>query len=213
MPGIDYFAAASTATVIKAPADITADTTGAGVDISSYLGQIMLVTALINVTGTNPTMATKFQTSTDADYVGAIAYSGTGTGTITDLDSGANTVAEDITITFSNATTAAVVGGTTGAIGTATVGTRFTSPQISFMLTAGGTAFVNSDAFTVTMTEQVYTDISGATIASPGAVSTIARTVINAEKCGRFIRPVFDIGGTNSPKYTIGVTAYGIKNA
>lgn len=212
MPTTDYFASGSTATVIKAPAAVAADATGAGVDISAYTGKIMLVTPIFNTAGTNPTMATKFQTSVDANLVSTVAYTGTGNGTITEVSGGPDSVAEDITVTFSSATSAAVAGGTSGAIGTATVGTKFTSSKINFMLTAGGTAFVNTDAFTVTVAAQTYADITGATIASPGATSTIARTAINSDACGKYIRPVFDIGGTVSPSYLIGITAYGIKN-
>lgn len=208
----DYFAAGSTPVVIKAPAAVAASANGAGVDISNYTGQIHLATALFNTAGTNPTIATKFQSSTDANHVGTITYTGTGNGRITEVDNGPDTVAEDITVTFSNATTAAVSGSVTGAIGTATVGTKFTSAQISFLLTAGSAAFVNTDAFTVPVTAQAYTDITGATIASPGTTKTIARTVVDSDKLGRFIRPVFTVGGTNSPSYLVGITAYGMQN-
>lgn len=212
MPANDYFADGSIATVIKAPAAVAADANGAGIDISAYTGKIMLVTGLFNTAGTSPTMATKFQTSTLTDLVGTITYTGTGNGTITEVEGGPDAVLEDFTITFSNATTAAVVGSVTGSLGNATVGTKFTSPQISFLLTAGGTAFVNTDAFTVPILAQVYADIAGATIANPGSTSKIARTAIDSDKIGRYIRPVFDIGGTNSPSYLIGITAYGLQN-
>ena len=208
----DQFTSASTATVIKAPAAVTADANGAGVDISNYSGLVMLLAAIFNTAGSSPTLAAKYQTSTDGDYVGEISYIGTGTGNLTELASGPDTVAEDFTITFSSATSAAVVGSVSGSLGTATVGTKFTSTKISFLLTAGSTAFVNTDAFAVSTTAQAYTDIAGATIANPGSTSTIVRTVVDSDKLGRFIRPVFDIGGTNSPSYTIGITAYGMVN-
>ena len=208
----DQFTSASTATVIKAPAAVAADANGAGFDISSYSGLVMLLAAIFNTAGSSPTLATKYQTSTDGDYVGDISYTGTGTGKLTELASGPDTVAEDFTITFSSATSAAVVGSVSGSLGTATVGTRFTSAQISFLLFAGGTAFVNGDAFTFTTTAQAYTDIAGATIANPGSVKTIARTVIDSDKCGKYIRPVFDIGGTAGPSYLVGITAYGMVN-
>ena len=99
-----------------------------------------------------------------------------------------------------------------GALGNATVGTKFSSAKISFLLTAGSTAFINTDAFTVATLAQTYSDITGATIANPGAVKTIARTVVNSDKIGRYIRPVFDIGGTDNPSYLVGITAYGMQN-
>lgn len=210
MPTQDYFAAASTATVIKAPASVTADGSGVGVDISKYNGKLMIITSLVKTAGTNPTMATKFQGSTPGDYVGTITYTGSGTGTITEVDSGPATIEEDITVTFTSATAFSVAGGTTGAIGTGSVGTKFTSNYISFLLTAGSTAFSKDETFVIACTAQAYTDITGATIANPGATATIARTVIDADKCGRYIRPVFDIGGTDNPAYTIGITAYGM---
>lgn len=212
MPAIDYFAAAAVATVIKAPAAVAADATGSGVDINNYQGELLLITALFNTAGTNPTMAVKFQASTTLNVIDSVAYAGTGNGTCTEVSGGPDTVEEDITVTFSNATTAAVVGSVSGSLGNATVGTRFTSSKISFLLTAGSTAFVNTDAFTIGTLAQTYADISGATIANPGAVKTIARTVINSDKIGRYIRPVFDIGGTDNPSYLIGITAYGIQN-
>jgi len=212
MPAIDYFASASTATVIKAPAAVAADATGAGVDINNYKGAVMLVSSIFNTAGTSPTLATKFQASNTLNVIDSVAYAGTGNGTLTELSGGPDTVEEDITVTFSNATTAAVVGSVSGALGTATVGTKFSCAQISFLLTAGGTAFVNSDAFTIGTLAQTYADITGATIASPGAVKTTARTVINSDAIGRYIRPVFDIGGTDNPSYLVGIVAYGMQN-
>jgi flagellar hook protein FlgE len=61
-------------------------------------------------------------------------------------------VPETITMTAIDATHFAVSGSVSGALGTATVGTAFTSPQIGFTLAAGSTAFVAGDAFTVATT-------------------------------------------------------------
>jgi hypothetical protein len=212
MPAFDYFAAAATATVIKAPAAVAADASGAGVDINNYTGDLLLVSAIFNTAGTNPTLATKFQASNSGNFIESVAFAGTGNGTITEVVAGPDAVAENITVTFSNATTAAVVGCVSGALGNATVGTKFSSAKISFLLTAGSTAFINTDAFTVATLAQTYSDITGATIANPGAVKTIARTVVNSDKIGRYIRPVFDIGGTDNPSYLVGITAYGMQN-
>jgi hypothetical protein len=80
------------------------------------------------------------------------AYTGTGNGTISALIGGSASVAEVVTITFTDATHFSVVGSTSGAIGTGVVGTAFVSTKINFMITAGGTAFVATDAFTVSTT-------------------------------------------------------------
>lgn len=61
----------------------------------------------------------------------------------------ATTVTETITITFTSATSADVVGSISGALGTATVGTDFVGSVIRFRLVAGGTAFQAGDYFTV----------------------------------------------------------------
>lgn len=78
-----------------------------------------------------------------------IAYAGTGTGALGAYSGGTASVAETITVTASSSTSFAVVGSTSGSIGTATVGTPFTSTKINFTLTAGGVAFVAGDVFTL----------------------------------------------------------------
>jgi hypothetical protein len=82
----------------------------------------------------------------------APSYVGTGNGTIAGLIGGSASVVEVITITFSSATAFDVVGSVSGAIGSGVAGTPFTSAKINFTITAGGTAFVATDAFTVATT-------------------------------------------------------------
>jgi hypothetical protein len=82
----------------------------------------------------------------------APAFVGSGNGTIAGLIGGSASVAEVVTITFTDATHFAVVGSSSGAIGTGTVGTAFASTKINFTITAGGTAFVATDVFTVSTT-------------------------------------------------------------
>src|SRR5262249_42300905 len=72
---------------------------------------------------------------------GTSSYSGLGDGTISALDGGTTSVAENITITATDATHFDVTGSVSGALGTATVGTPFSSNKISFTLTAGNTDF------------------------------------------------------------------------
>jgi flagellar hook protein FlgE len=88
-------------------------------------------------------------TATTTPTAGAPAYTGTGNGVMSAVTAGAASVAETITMTATSATTFSVSGSVSGALGTATVGTPFTSGQIGFTITAGSTAFVAGDKFTV----------------------------------------------------------------
>jgi flagellar hook protein FlgE len=88
-------------------------------------------------------------TATTAPTAGVPAFTGTGNGVMSAVTAGAASVAETITMTATSATTFSVSGSVSGALGTATVGTPFTSGQIGFTLTAGSTAFVAGDKFTV----------------------------------------------------------------
>jgi flagellar hook protein FlgE len=88
-------------------------------------------------------------TATTPPTVGVPAYTGTGNGTMSGVTVGAASVAETITVTAIDATHFSVTGSVSGALGTATVGSAFTSGQVGFAIAAGSTAFVAGDAFTV----------------------------------------------------------------
>jgi hypothetical protein len=88
-----------------------------------------------------------FLTATGSAY--GLAYAGTGDGTLTAYKGGADSIAETFTITATSATNFTVVGSVSGSIGPATVGTPFSHAKLAFTLTAGGTAFVSGDAFTL----------------------------------------------------------------
>jgi hypothetical protein len=79
------------------------------------------------------------------------SFIGTGDGTIDALGGSAG-VAEIITVTFTSATAFGVVGSVSGALGSGVVGTPFTSTKANLTITAGGTAFVATDAFTFAVT-------------------------------------------------------------
>ncbi len=89
-----------------------------------------------------------FLTTNGSAY--GLTYAGTGTGTLTAYRGGASSVAETFTITATSSTNFTVVGSVSGSIGPATVGTPFSHAKIAFTLTAGGTAFVSGDVFTLT---------------------------------------------------------------
>ncbi len=81
---------------------------------------------------------------------GTPSYTGTGNGEISGLTGGSASVAETYTITATDATHFSVTGSVSGALGTATVGSAFTSSQIAFTIAPGSTPFQAGDTFTVT---------------------------------------------------------------
>lgn len=78
-----------------------------------------------------------------------LEYQGTGDGTFTAYSGGASSVAETFTITATSPTVFDVVGSVSGDVGDATVGTPFSCAQIGFLITAGSTAFITGDEFTI----------------------------------------------------------------
>lgn len=64
----------------------------------------------------------------------------------------ATAVAETITILFTDPNDFTVTGSVSGSLGTGTVGTPFTSSVIGFTLTAGSTANVSGDSYTIAVT-------------------------------------------------------------
>lgn len=74
---------------------------------------------------------------------------GTGNGDLINYAGKTATVAQTITATATSSTSFTVVGSVSGALGTATVGTPFSSAQIDFTITAGGTAYVAGDVWTI----------------------------------------------------------------
>lgn len=208
----DYFAGGSTEQIIKTPASVTADGNTAGIDVKNFKGECMVIASILNTAGTTPTMDIKIQAANDGDVIDTVDYTGTGNGTLTEVEGGPDAVAETITITFSNATTAAVSGSISGSLGNATVGTKFTSPQINFMLTAGSTAFVNLDAFTVGVLARTYADVVAFTQVDDSPAGSIQRKTFNIDEIGRYLRANLDIAGTNSPAFSVGIALYGMQN-
>lgn len=201
----------STIITLQTPANVTADGNTAGVDTLSLRGNGAVVLTARNTAGTSPTLAVKLQHTADTDAVTSVTPgSNTGTGTCTQVYGGADAVAETITVTFSNATTAAVVGSVSGALGTATVGTLFTSAKVEFMLTAGGAAFINGDTFAIVTTARTYSDVGGGVFTGLTTAASIQKIPMNFDRLGRYVRVNYDIGGTVSPAYTVAVFAQGL---
>jgi flagellar hook protein FlgE len=83
-----------------------------------------------------------------------------GNGTVSGLAVAAASVPQTITMTATSATTFAVTGSVSGALGTATVGTPFTSGQLDFTIAAGSTAFATGDTITVPTTALALGNVS-----------------------------------------------------
>lgn len=89
-----------------------------------------------------------------AGGAGTPAYGGSnvGNGTVSALGATGATVAQTVTLTATSATQFSVVGSVSGALGTATVGTPFTSGQLDFTVNAGSTAFAVGDTISIPTT-------------------------------------------------------------
>lgn len=97
-------------------------------------------------------------------YVGNVTGpTGTGNGTLSSLSVNQGTAVTELwTLTATNATTFTVSGFVTGATASATVGVPYNNGILSFTITAGGTAFVASDNFTINVTTSVQNNPLGA---------------------------------------------------
>lgn len=90
--------------------------------------------------------------------VGTVVRTGTGNGTISDIDTGPDAPSETWTITFTGATTFTVSGSVSGAQAGGSTGANYLSngtvhtAKLAFRITVGGTAFINGDTFTIPVT-------------------------------------------------------------
>lgn len=93
----------------------------------------------------------------DAGHGTATAGSNTGNGTVGSISVfNGTTMTETVTLLALSATSFQVSGSLSGQLGVATVGLGFTSDQIAFTISAGGTAFVANDSFTIATTAANY---------------------------------------------------------
>jgi flagellar hook protein FlgE len=83
----------------------------------------------------------------------------TGNGTLSAEAATAATVAQTVTMTATSATQFSVVGSVSGGMGTATVGTPFTSGPLDFTINAGSTAFAAGDTINVATTPLTLADV------------------------------------------------------
>lgn len=207
------FASAAVQKVIRTPAAVAADGSSPGVDINDYRGEVLVHLTSFNTAGTNPTLAVKLQYAGDADIVTSVTPgANTGDGTCTQVYGGPEAVGETITVSMTNATTFTVAGGTTGAMAGGTVGTLYSSPQVEFMITAAGDAFINTDTFAIVTTARTWADVPDGAFTGLTTLGAQQGLPVNVDKLGRWLRLNFDIGGTVGPSYVIGCALYGEKS-
>ena len=99
--------------------------------------------------------------------LGAPVFAGTGTGTLTKLDTHPATVTESWTIQCTSAPSAgnevwSVTGSVSGAQAAATTGVAYDNSLVAFTVAAGGTAFAVGDKFTVAATQGALSAIGRA---------------------------------------------------
>lgn len=110
-----------------------------------------------------------------ANPIEAVAGAGnTGNGTIGTLSTGSAPLIGVYTLTATDATHFAVVDPEGNSLGSATAGTPFTSTGINFTITAGGTAFVAGDTFSVEVYDAVGVYIESVKSASDGSQNPVA---------------------------------------
>lgn len=85
---------------------------------------------------------------TATGHCSGLTFEGVGTGRLRNYIGTNSSVAEMITCTATSSTQFSVVGSVSGSLGTATVGTQFTSSVCSFLIQAIGTPFQSGDVFT-----------------------------------------------------------------
>lgn len=203
----------STLTTLQLPGAVSADGNTAGVDCRNLIGKGAIVMTARNTAGTNPTLAIKLQGSADTNVITSVTPgTNTGTGTCTQVKGGPDAVAEDITITFTSATAFGVSGATSGAGAAGVVGTLYSNSVIEFMITAGGAAFVNGDTIVIVTTARTYADVTGGAFTALAAASSIQKKALDFDTLPRYLRLNYDIGGTVSPAYTVGIFAQSATN-
>jgi hypothetical protein len=204
------FASACTQVSLRAPATVTADGNSPGVDITAFTGEILVGLQALNTLGSTPTLAIKLQHAADGDIVTSVTPgSNTGDGTCTQVYGGPDTVAETITVTLTSATAFSVSGSVTGAMAAGTVGTVYSTPQVTFLITAAGDAFINGDSFAIVLTARTWADVGGGAFTGLTTGASQQNLAIDTDKIGRWLRLNMDIGGTSTPTYVLGAALYG----
>ena len=108
-------------------------------------------------------------------------YVGTGNGTMTNINPDVNAVDETWTITFTSATTFAVTGSVSGPTASGVVGSAYDNNFLYFTISAGTTAFVAGDEFTVVLsTINLMNPLGANDAAKRVAIKTALQAEINS---------------------------------
>lgn len=105
---------------------------------------------------------------------GAATAGNTGNGTLSAISVGNAVDVGIYTLTATAATTFSVTDPEGNALANAAVGTPYTSAELNFTLTAGGTAFAAGDSFTIAVFDAVGTYVQCVRTASDGSQDPVA---------------------------------------
>ena len=150
---------------------------------------------------------------------GVSSYTGTGNGTIGDVNVGDDINEETWTITCSDYTTAGaeiwtVSGSVSGAQDNAITGVDYDIGKLSFLITAGGTDFVNGDQFTVDQANYTGTgDGTIGTIEKPPAAVDETWTITVTSTAGGAGNETWSVVGSVSGTLATATTGVAYANA
>ena len=71
-------------------------------------------------------------------------------------------------------------------------------------------AFINGDTFAIVTTARTYADVGNGAFTGLTTGASQQRLAIRADTIGRWLRVNFDISGTSSPAYVVGLALYGL---
>jgi len=136
--------------------------------------------------------------------VKAVAASGnTGNGTIGGLSLGTAAEVGAYALKATSATSFALTDPNGNAVGTVTAGTAFTSNQLNLTLTAGATAFVAGDVFTLTVTAASKEYVLSVRTAKDGTQTPAAILVDDVDATSAAVSAgVYVMGGFNQNRIT-----------
>lgn len=137
-------------------------------------GNLKIVSQQIVLVGGSPLpRGTVIGRSTSYSVI-ALAGTNTGNGTVGSISTGVGVLVGAYVLTATGATTFDVVDPEGNALANATVGTAYTEEGLSFTVTAGGTAFVAGDSFTLNVEDAIGTFKTSVKTASDGSQNPIA---------------------------------------
>jgi Bacteriophage lambda head decoration protein D len=150
---IYVYGTSTTATLAAALTSLLNGSTDQYLSLNTYSLSGSVVTATAKIPGTGGNAYTLATTDSTAFTVSGATFSGgtnnTGTATIGSISFGVAAIPGNYLITLISATQGTVVNPNGDVLGTATMGTAFTNPEINFTLTTGGSPAAG-DAFEVT---------------------------------------------------------------